>query len=573
MSKRRQESRPDERAPKRPHPGIVQAEDFESTVRVVGGSKVALLVAPDAAGATTGDYLQPGELAEVEARWISPMDGRIYLLTCGQAGWLCTRSRKDIDKIVIAAVHGCRALDGPAALPVGLAGADEKHGVQTALDASGKVNVETLLPLTRRLLSTLPSGSSARRSVIQRLALVVAGDLGGPSEPGSGLMPPIKEFNEHVLRLVQLCVLRRSRARDLQVRERQAQKAAQKKAVEREALGIDPAEELVEAHLEAAEAELTFDVSMEEVRKICATVEEQRPFLKDGSLVVENMQWFVSAMLNVSCMRSHWIEAWQQLFSRMSNALRGAVVETLIVCLMEFMVEDRPFKVFEVADVMAHLTRAELLSIRALERPLTSFIVMVDSAASEQQEARSDDDLPAWWVMSRLLANWFPQPAGVGWGWSKADWTWEDWWQLAQRLLNRLPPARGFDVLTSAVQSMESLDGRPTCEQEVWQEVRLVKLRHRLCALASTAEGRQVEEVELPLRMSLGPSLWRMTPAAPVGWPHRGCRVRLRDLRSEVTMNGALGACLSQQAQDGRWIIFLDMGGRVTARTENLEAE
>jgi len=79
-----------------------EAEPFIRSVTVSGENKVALLARPAIFAKPTGEYLWPGENAEVIARVVSKKDGRVYLRLKAKTGWVSTRSRKDFSKVVLA---------------------------------------------------------------------------------------------------------------------------------------------------------------------------------------------------------------------------------------------------------------------------------------------------------------------------------------------------------------------------------------------------------------------------------------------------------------------------------------
>lgn len=87
------------------------AEPYVEIVVVVGGSKVAVLPKPNVMCKPTGEYLSPGESAQVIARQISVRDGRIYVRLQKYSGWVSTRSRKDFTKVVIAAPNSSAPLE------------------------------------------------------------------------------------------------------------------------------------------------------------------------------------------------------------------------------------------------------------------------------------------------------------------------------------------------------------------------------------------------------------------------------------------------------------------------------
>jgi len=89
------------------------AEPFCENIAVIGGNKVAVLPKPNVICRPTGEYLQTGDTAEVIARSVSPRDGRVYLRLKKFCGWVCTRSRKDFSKVVLASPGSKVPLEPP----------------------------------------------------------------------------------------------------------------------------------------------------------------------------------------------------------------------------------------------------------------------------------------------------------------------------------------------------------------------------------------------------------------------------------------------------------------------------
>jgi len=75
-------------------------------VSVIGANKVAVLSKPNVRSYPTGEYLLPGETFNVVARTLQAKDGRVYLRVRHYSGWVSTRSRKDLSKLVLAPAPG-----------------------------------------------------------------------------------------------------------------------------------------------------------------------------------------------------------------------------------------------------------------------------------------------------------------------------------------------------------------------------------------------------------------------------------------------------------------------------------
>jgi len=80
-----------------------EAEPFSERVRVVGNTKLAVLVKPDVTSTATGEYLPPEQWAETIGRVVNRKDGRVYVRLRAFTGWVSSRSRKEYAKVVLEA--------------------------------------------------------------------------------------------------------------------------------------------------------------------------------------------------------------------------------------------------------------------------------------------------------------------------------------------------------------------------------------------------------------------------------------------------------------------------------------
>merc|ERR1711974_308511 len=91
----------------------IEPEPFRKLVKVATKSKVGVLMEADIASTPTGEYVSASEPFQVAER-VFTSDGRVFLRLAelfygdspGPVGWVSTRSRKDYDKMVLAAVDG-----------------------------------------------------------------------------------------------------------------------------------------------------------------------------------------------------------------------------------------------------------------------------------------------------------------------------------------------------------------------------------------------------------------------------------------------------------------------------------
>lgn len=111
------------------------AEPFCESVVVVGANKVGVMTKPSITSGMTGEYLNPGDTAEVVARTYSPRDGRVYLRLKALCGWVSTRSRKEYNRLVIASLNDKVPLEPPRSHAAAAAAAAE---LLPHLDEQGK---------------------------------------------------------------------------------------------------------------------------------------------------------------------------------------------------------------------------------------------------------------------------------------------------------------------------------------------------------------------------------------------------------------------------------------------------
>jgi len=108
------------------------ATPFSCVVKVVGEHKVGVLAKPDVK-CSPDEHISPGSTANVIARTVSKRDGRVYL-RLKLSGWITTRSRKHIAKVVLLAVDDSVALEPPDAVA---ALSSRAAAVVPSLDAFG----------------------------------------------------------------------------------------------------------------------------------------------------------------------------------------------------------------------------------------------------------------------------------------------------------------------------------------------------------------------------------------------------------------------------------------------------
>jgi len=166
------------------------ATPFSCVVKVVGEHKVGVLAKPDVK-CSPDEHISPGSTANVIARTVSKRDGRVYL-RLKLSGWITTRSRKHIAKVVLLAVDDSVALEPPDAVA---ALSSRAAAVVPSLDAfgstlqhsgdSGARNPTMFRTLLRTPILDSPSflgGTVAGASVCSKEEFMVSGAYVHPSD-------------------------------------------------------------------------------------------------------------------------------------------------------------------------------------------------------------------------------------------------------------------------------------------------------------------------------------------------------------------------------------------------------
>jgi len=228
------------------------------------------------------------------------------------------------------------------------------------------------------------------------------------------------------------------------------------------------------------------DENIHRVLELLRGVQDSRPILRGETIHVENLRWFAKSMLEVADRATHWEMAWLQLPVRKEK--RHEVGAPLVRLLLDLMVEGAS-SAKRVGDVLAWLSRAHRVKVKTIEETLGTWMAQIRDSA----ELKADDRR----VLSWALFNWFPQPKISPWGWSRIGWSWQEWWKLVERLLDKLPGAHAFDILRHMLENMQEQEGTLICEQQAWDQAKCRKMQEKLKALSG------LEEIDL--REKLGP--------------------------------------------------------------------
>jgi len=380
-----------------------------------------------------------------------------------------------------------------------------KETSQIARDGEDGGDEEALSLLLGRVVAAIPAGSTSRRRAFERLASQL------------GKFSTAEDINVF-LRALQAVVILRPKGVD--ARSRDVPEDALSTLLEDEPLALLPT--------------LTArgpppDETTGKVWHILDGTRDLHPLVCDGMIHRDNLRWLIQELLSVTDLKRHWAEAWAllELLPRSQMEENG---RTFVATLLEVMIAAPPFKISEVAGIIAFLTCSHRVQLHVVEDTLVEFLVSQGS----HPPARADlTDAKVWWLVSKLLVHWFPRTKGSSWGWSRPGWTWQEWLLLTDRLLERLPEAQAFDVLKGAVEAMEDMDGEKLHAQPCWTASRLEKLRGRMRALAGLTDDAMLSA--------------RLGPLGVWGPLHAGARVQLRGLVAEVSLNGKKGVCRNYQ--------------------------
>eukprot|EP00440_Ansanella_granifera_P074899 gb/GFBE01081285.1/.p1 GENE.gb/GFBE01081285.1/~~gb/GFBE01081285.1/.p1 ORF type:complete len:588 (+),score=147.05 gb/GFBE01081285.1/:1-1764(+) len=210
----------------------------------------------------------------------------------------------------------------------------------------------------------------------------------------------------------------------------------------------------------------------------------EAPVVQDGMLL-ENRLLEVFKRLWDGVARKHkdWIAAWQSM---------GIPVDRQVEALQKFLnfawvkTED-PEKA---PAIIAELVKAHKIKMRSVEEVLINFGHNLDGILAMNEEA--------WQVYAKILVHVFPKPAVAGWGWSRVGWSWQSWWQFAERCIQTLEPSRAFDVLGLILRLIQDREGQPLPQVQAWLDGdRFAKVLAKLCELGACEQPEVIERLSL----------------------------------------------------------------------------
>jgi hypothetical protein len=140
--------------------------------------------------------------------------------------------------------------------------------------------------------------------------------------------------------------------------------------------------------------------------------------------------------------------------------------------------------------IVAELVKAHKVRMRSVEEVLINFGHNLDGILALNEDA--------WHVYAKFLVHVFPKPALAGWGWSRVGWSWQSWWQFAEKCIHTLEPSRAFDVLGLILRLIQDKEGQPLSQLQAWTDGdKFGKVLSKLCELGSCEQAEVVDRLNM----------------------------------------------------------------------------
>jgi len=160
-----------------------------------------------------------------------------------------------------------------------------------------------------------------------------------------------------------------------------------------------------------------------------------------------------------------WVEVWASMDIPIPN--QHQVLEVFLQVGLES----------EASETMPEVLTALVLGHRTK-------IKAVEEALSTMFEAGEDHG----GCLSRFFFLIFPKSPTSEWGWSRVGWSWQQWWNMFERVLNALDKSSAFECLRSLLEKIEQESGTYLPHQQIWDEKRIGLIKVALCRFGGYAE-------------------------------------------------------------------------------------
>uniref|UniRef100_A0A7S1SCP4 Uncharacterized protein n=1 Tax=Alexandrium catenella TaxID=2925 RepID=A0A7S1SCP4_ALECA len=196
-------------------------------------------------------------------------------------------------------------------------------------------------------------------------------------------------------------------------------------------------------------------------------VGEKKIYGPSGALDEERLVDFIQRLMIPGVIKKpkDWIEVWATMKIPIESQVE--VIRPIIQVGLESESADT------VPDILAELVKGHRVKIKAVEEA----IEMLFECGGDEQGC-----------LSRFLLLVFPKSPTSEWGWSRVGWSWQQWWSMAERILETLETSSAFAVLCELLRSMEADSGTYLPHQQIWDEKRLLTIRNALCKYGSILE-------------------------------------------------------------------------------------
>lgn len=210
----------------------------------------------------------------------------------------------------------------------------------------------------------------------------------------------------------------------------------------------------------------------------------QDPIVVDGVLRESRLAEVLKRLWDgVARKPKDWVAAWQAMeipADRQDEALQR-------LFNMAFVQTEDPDRA---PMIVAELVKAHKVKLSSVQKVLGIFGQNLDGILAMNEDA--------WHVYAQLLVQVFPKPKESGWGWSRVGWSFQSWWQFAEKCVELLDPSMAFDVLGMILRLIQDREGQPLHQVQVWTDGdRLQRVLTKLCELGACEQSEVVDRLSL----------------------------------------------------------------------------
>lgn len=315
----------------------------------------------------------------------------------------------------------------------------EKASAELVLSPAAVECSDTFLALLQYIARELPEGSSARRNALARVAQYIGGRV------------HTDELN-HFVREVQLSVLPKHTITCAST-------------FGSDSYGMVAATGQDMRHLlpilAFGDKPLVERAETAKVNALLSSMQDKHPVMCAGCIDESNLQWFIAELLVSVEVVGDWRIVWQRLnFASLPEQEYDRASIVFARLMLEHTVNNPSCMDVAVA-AFADLSRSHRLKLKNVEESIRCLVAEPGYALQSSPEVCQ--------LLSRLLAEWFPQPRGASWGWSRVGWSFGEWWKLVHRILGGVAVPCMLGILQPTLGLLEACE---YASEEVLQPLR-----------------------------------------------------------------------------------------------------